>query len=81
MFWFRVLAAGQVALLARRHLQLLEPAERSRLAALVAKSRGRPRTNLTAADRSELLGLVRKLEPGQFGRGVAGHVRPGRRRI
>lgn len=80
MFWFRVLAAGQLAMLARRHLSLLEPTERSRLARLVAQSKGRPRTNLSADERSELLGLVRKLEPGQFGRAAAGHVRGGPRR-
>ncbi|UJA20083.1 hypothetical protein HJD18_07560 [Thermoleophilia bacterium SCSIO 60948] len=79
MFWFRVLAVGQLALLARRHLQKLEPADRTRLAALVKKSKGRP-SNLTAADRSELLALVRKLEPGEFGRSAAGHVSPLRRR-
>lgn len=80
MFWLRVLAAAQVALLARRHLSLLEPGEASRLAGLVAKSKGRPRRNLTAEDRSELLRLVRKLEPGEFGRNAFGHVRSSRKR-
>lgn len=79
MFWFRILALGQLGLLARRHLQKLEPAERSRLASLVAKSKGRPR-NLTSADRAELLALVRKLEPSEFGRQAAGHTSPLRRK-
>ena len=61
MFWLRVLAVAQVALLARRHLQLLEPDERKRLASLVAKSKGRPRKNLSANEREEMLRLVKKL--------------------
>lgn len=80
MFWFRVLAVAQLALLARRHLGLLEPGERSRLAGLVARSKGRPRRNLTSNEREELLGLARKLEPGEFGRSAVSHVRGGRRR-
>jgi hypothetical protein len=75
MFWIRVLAIAQLALLVRRHLQLLEPDERSRLAQLVAKSKARPRTNLSANEREEMLRLVRKLEPGQFGRTAAGSFR------
>ena len=68
MFWLRVLAVAQLALLVRRHLALLEPDERSRLARLVATSKGRPRTNLSANEREEMLRLVQKLEPGRFGR-------------
>jgi hypothetical protein len=75
VFWFRVLAVAQVALLVRHHLKMLEPDERSRLAKLVAQSRGRPRTNLSANEREELLRLVRKLEPGRFGAAAAGHMR------
>ena len=83
MFWLRVLAVGQLALTARRHLALLEPDERARLAKLVAQSKGRPRRNLAPAEREELLRLVRKLEPAQFGRAAVGHVRGGgfRRRV
>jgi hypothetical protein len=77
MFWFRVLAIAQVALLIRRHLALLEPDERVRLARLVRDSKGRPRSNLSANEREELLRLVRKLEPGQFGRSAFSHIRPG----
>lgn len=75
MFWLRVLAIAQVALLVRRHLSLLDAGERQRLAALVAQSRGRPRKNLSAAERDELLRLVRKLEPGAFARGAWGATR------
>jgi hypothetical protein len=79
VFWLRVLAIAQLALLARRHLTLLESDERTRLAKLVAQSKGRPRRNLTANDREELLRLVRKLEPGEFGRNAAGHWRSTRK--
>jgi hypothetical protein len=74
MFWFRVLAVAQIALLVRRHLKLLEPDERARLASLVRDSKGRPRSNLSANEREELLRLVRKLEPGEFGKSAAGRV-------
>jgi hypothetical protein len=75
MFWLRVLAVAQLALLIRRHLALLDRDERSRLAQLVAQSRGRPRTNLSADERAELLALVRKVEPGAFARGAWGAAR------
>lgn len=73
--WFRVIAIAQLALIARRHLSLLEPDERVQLARLVRDSRGLPTRNLTADQRSELLRLVRKLEPGAFGRAALGAVR------
>ena len=75
MFWFRVLAVAQVALLVRRHLRLLEPDERSRLAKLVAQSKGRPRKNLSANEREELLRLVNKLEPRAFGQAAYSRIR------
>lgn len=80
MFWLRVLAIAQIALLARRHLQKLDSMERAELARLVRDSRGRPRRNLDAGQREELLRLVRKLEPGAFGRGALGAVRRPTRR-
>jgi hypothetical protein len=75
VFWLRVLAIAQVALLVRRHMQLLEPDERSRLAKIVAKSKGRPRKNLSANEREEMLRLAQKLEPGAFAHGVWGAAR------
>jgi hypothetical protein len=72
MFWLRVLAIAQVALLVRHHAALLESDERARLAKLVAKSHGRPRANLSANEREEMLRLVSKLEPGAFAHGVWG---------
>lgn len=79
MFWLRILAVAQLALAARRHLALLKPDERSRLASLVKKSKGRPRRNLSANEREEMLRIVRKLEPAKFGRDAAAAVVKGRR--
>lgn len=75
MFWFRVLAVAQLALLIRRHLILLEPDERARLTKLVAQSKGRPTKNLSANERQEMLRLVRKLEPGEFGHAAFSRLR------
>ncbi len=75
MFWFRVLAVAQVAILIRRHASLLESRERNRLAALVAQSKGRPQRNLTAGEREEMLRLAQKLEPGAFAHGAWGALR------
>lgn len=61
----KVLALGEVALLAQRHLSLLTPDERRRLVALVRQGRGRTR-NLSADEREELAGLVAKAEPRRF---------------
>ena len=75
MFWFRVLAIAQVAILIRHHASLLEGDERARLATLVAQSKGRPHKNLSANERGELLRLAQKLEPGAFAHGVWGAAR------
>ena len=75
MFWLRVLAIAQIALLARHHVTLLEADERVRLAKLVGKSKGRPGKNLTSNERGELLRLAQKLEPGAFAHGVWGAAR------
>ena len=79
MFWLRVLAIAQVAILVRHHATLLERDERNRLGELVAQSKGRPRKNLTANEREELLRLAQKLEPGAFAHG-SGARRAGRLR-
>ena len=75
MFWLRVIAIAQIALLARHHVALLEADERARLAKLVGKSKGRPGKNLTSNERGELLRLAQKLEPGAFANGVWGAAR------
>ena len=79
MFWLRILAIAQMALAARRHMGLLEPDERSRLASLVRKSKGRPGTNLSANEREEMLRMVRKLELSRLGRDAASAIARGRK--
>ena len=61
------LVVAELAMAARRHWQLLEPAERARLRDLVTRSRGR-RANLSETEREDLRYLVRKLEPGGLAR-------------
>ncbi len=61
MPFFRLLAIGQLALVARRHLQNLAPAERRRLAELARRGR-----SATPAERDELRALVARLEPRVF---------------
>lgn len=62
---FRLLAIAEIAILARRHFEKLEPAERRRLVELVRTGKGR-RRNLDAAEREELAKLVAKVEPRMF---------------
>ncbi|MGA9856422.1 MAG: hypothetical protein WBQ18_01095 [Solirubrobacteraceae bacterium] len=57
----RLLAASEVALLARDHLRRLTPEERRRLATLVRVGRGR-RSRLTEDERQEMQQLLVKLE-------------------
>jgi hypothetical protein len=79
MFWFRILAIAQLALTAKRHLELLEPDERRRLASLVKQSRGLPTKKLSANEREEMLRLVRKLEPTKLGKAAVSAIARGRR--
>ncbi len=79
MFWLRIVAIAQLALTAKRHLEMLEADERRRLAGLVKQSRGLPTRYLSANEREEMLRLVRKLEPVRFGRAAAGAVAKGRK--
>jgi hypothetical protein len=58
----RLLLAGEVAMLAGRHLARLDAAERRRLASLLARS-APGRDGLNPAERAELEGLIAKLEP------------------
>jgi hypothetical protein len=61
----KLLAAAEIALLARDHLTRLNRHERRRLVELVRTGRGR-RRNLSHAEREELAGLLAKLEPRQL---------------
>ena len=62
---FRLLAIGEIALLAREHMSRLDPAERRRLLTLVRKGKGR-KHGLSAEERDELQRLVAKAEPRRF---------------
>ena len=61
MPFFKLLAIAQLALLARRQLQGLDPADRRRLGELARRG---PR--MDPAERGELRGLLGKLEPRAF---------------
>jgi len=61
----RLLVVAEIALLARRHLTRLDRAERRRLLALLARTRGRPAA-LTGPERRELTMLLARLEPRLF---------------
>jgi hypothetical protein len=58
----RLLLAGDVAMLAGRHLARLNAGERRRLASLAARS-APGRDGLDRAERAELQALITKLEP------------------
>lgn len=79
----RLLALAEVALLARRHVQMLEPEERRRVVELIRIGRGR-RRNLTPQEREELSVLVAKAEPRAFAGAAIARLSPlplrGRRR-
>ena len=66
---YKLIAIGEVALLARTHIARLTPDERRRFVRLLREARGRPR-NLSEADRDELQRLIAKTEPRLF----AGHA-------
>jgi hypothetical protein len=58
----KLLAAAELALLTRDHVQRLTPSERRRLITLVRVGRGR-RSRLTGRERGELEHLLATLEP------------------
>lgn len=58
----KLLAAAELALLARDHLGRLSSHERRRLLVLVRVGRGR-RSRLTDDERDELMGLLARLQP------------------
>ena len=69
--WFKVLAAVQLALLARRHFGALKPSERRRMAQLARRGH-----KLSRTERKELLDLAAKLEPRAFAGAAAGKLSP-----
>jgi hypothetical protein len=71
----KLLALAEIGLLARDHVSLLEPQERRRLFVLVRKGHGRAR-NLTDQERTELAGLIAKVEPRRFAGLAADRLSP-----
>jgi hypothetical protein len=69
--YFKLVAIVQLALLARRHLGALTPAERRRLTELARHPR-----HLTPAERGELRMLALKLEPRAFAGAAATRLAP-----
>ncbi|MGI8430096.1 MAG: hypothetical protein ACR2OB_12530 [Solirubrobacteraceae bacterium] len=61
----KLLAIGEVVLLARDHIEKLTPGERRRLVELLRVGRGRAR-NLSHAERDELAALVAAAQPRLF---------------
>jgi hypothetical protein len=69
---FEILRAG------RDHWDRLDPEDRRQVTDLMRRSRGNPR-NLTAADRTELLALGRRMRLGRLGFSLAAATLVGRR--
>jgi hypothetical protein len=61
----RLLGVAELIVLAREHMNKLEPHERRRLGELVRNGRGRP-GSLSTKERRELTDLVAKTEPRAF---------------
>ena len=72
---FKLLAIGEVVLLARSHLRRLTRDERRRFVALMREGRGRP-SNLSQRERDELGALVAKAEPRLLAGSIAQKLSP-----
>src|SRR4051794_29218648 len=71
----KLLAIGEIALLAHAHARKLDSGERRRLLELMRRGRGRP-SHLSADEREELAGLVAKAEPRLFAGLAADRLSP-----
>jgi hypothetical protein len=60
-----LLLAGEMTLIAGRHIAKLDGTQRRRLVSLLGQARGRP-SSLTEAERREVLALIAVLEPRLF---------------
>ncbi len=67
--WARILAYGRVVL--DRFSEDIPKKDRDRLGRLVRKSKGDPR-RLTAAERTELVAILRRLDLARLGKDLAG---------
>lgn len=68
---FKLLAIGELALVARRHLQHLDADQRRRLAQLVRRGRG-----MSPSEREELRALIAKLDARAFAGSAASRLSP-----
>lgn len=68
---FKVIAVAQVAMLAKKHFDRLEPGEARRMGELMRHPR-----SMSAADKEELRTLTLKLEPRAFAGATADHLSP-----
>ena len=71
----KLLMAGEIVMIARDHVDKLEPDERRRVIELLRIGHGRP-SHLSAAERDELQQLVAKAEPRLFVGLVAEELSP-----
>jgi hypothetical protein len=71
----KLLAIGEIVLLARQHVDKLEPHERRRVIELLRLGGGRP-SRLSNAQRRELSALVEKAEPRLFAGAAADKLSP-----
>ena len=67
----KLLLIGELALVARRHMQHLDATERRRLAQLVRRGRA-----MTAPEREELRGLIAKLDSRAFAGSAVSRLSP-----
>jgi hypothetical protein len=71
----KLLALGEVLILAQHHLAKLDQGERRRLVELIRVGRGR-RRNLSLRERDELSTLIEKAEPREFAATAAQKLSP-----
>ena len=71
----KLLAVGEVVMLARDHITRLEPAERRRFLELIRHAGGRP-SKLSVRERTELAALIAKANPRLFLGEVADKLSP-----
>jgi hypothetical protein len=71
----KLLALAELLVIARDHIERLEPHERRRVVELVRRGRGRP-SNLSQSEREELAELIAKAEPRLFAGEAAEKLSP-----
>ena len=77
--WARAIIVGRARAAPQGALRQAGPLGAGELRQLLTKSKGR-RSNLTEKERSRLMALVRKVEPGAFAKSAATKATPLRRK-